>query len=125
MDGTGAEPVAATVLVEGGRIADVLPPGADLSGAEVIDATGNIVAPGFIDLHSHADFSRRRPRRTRPRSCHQGVTTLVTGNCGWSPFPITDLEQMRAGTAFLTPEHDWSWRDTGSFAACAASARLP
>ncbi|TCO21125.1 N-acyl-D-amino-acid deacylase [Kribbella steppae] len=115
VDGTGAEPVAATVLIEGGRIADVLPPGADLSGVEVIDATGNIVAPGFIDLHSHADFTAQTsPEATT--QLYQGVTTLVTGNCGWSPFPITDLEQMKAGTAFLTPEHDWSWRDTKGFA---------
>ncbi len=116
VDGTGAEPVAATVLVEGGRIAGVLPPGADLSGAEVIDATGNIVAPGFIDLHSHADFTAQTsPDATT--QLHQGVTTLVTGNCGWSPFPITDLDQMKAGTAFLAPEHDWSWRTTEGFAA--------
>ncbi len=120
VDGTGAEPVAATVLVEGGRIADVLAPGADLSGAElsgaeVIDATGNIVAPGFIDLHSHADFSVLTASDAVTQ-LHQGVTTLVTGNCGWSPFPITDLDQMKAGTAFLAPEHDWSWRDTQGFA---------
>src|SRR4029450_330455 len=106
MDGTGAEPVAATVLVEGGRIIAVLPPGDVPSGAEVIDATGNIVAPGFIDLHSHADFSLRSTPDARTQ-LSQGVTTLVAGNCGWSPFPITDLEAMRAGTAFLDPRHDW------------------
>lgn len=53
-DGTGAD---ATVLMDSGRIAGVLPPVDQPSGAEIIDATGNIVAPGFIDLHSHADFS--------------------------------------------------------------------
>ena len=115
MDGTGAEPVAATVLVEGGRIIAVLPPGDVPSGAEVIDATGNIVAPGFIDLHSQ-DFSLRSTPDA-PTQLSQGVTTLVAGNCGWSPFPITDLEGMRAGTAFLDPRHDWSWRDLGGFAA--------
>ncbi len=115
VDGTGAEPVAATVLVEGGRIADVLPPGEAMPGAELIDATGNIVAPGFIDLHSHADFTLRSSPGALTQ-LHQGVTTLVTGNCGWSPFPITDLDQLKAGTAFLAPEHDWSWHDTGGFA---------
>ncbi|MEI8411050.1 MULTISPECIES: N-acyl-D-amino-acid deacylase family protein [unclassified Kribbella] len=115
VDGTGAEPVAGTVLVEDGRIAAVLPPGADVSGAEVIDATGNIVAPGFIDLHSHADFTAQTSPDA-PTQLYQGVTTLVTGNCGWSPFPITDLGQMKAGTAFLAPEHDWSWHDTKGFA---------
>ncbi|WP_328519517.1 N-acyl-D-amino-acid deacylase family protein [Kribbella sp. NBC_00359] len=115
-DGTGAEPVAATVLVDSGRIAAVLPPGDQPSGAEVIDATGNIVAPGFIDLHSHADFSLQSTPDA-PTQLYQGVTTLVTGNCGWSPFPITDLAALRAGTAFLDPKHDWSWRDVDGFAA--------
>jgi N-acyl-D-aspartate/D-glutamate deacylase len=48
---------------------------------------------------------------------YQGVTTLVTGNCGWSPFPITDLDQIRAGAAFLAPENSWSWQDARGFAA--------
>ena len=116
LDGSGADAVAATVLIDGERIADVLPPDSAPADAEVIDAAGNVVAPGFIDLHSHADFTVR----TSPDAAtqlHQGVTTLVTGNCGWSPFPITDLESMKAGTAFLDPQHDWSWRDTGEFAA--------
>jgi N-acyl-D-amino-acid deacylase len=116
LDGTGTEPVAATVVIDCDRIADVLPPTSQPVDSEVIDAAGNIVAPGFIDLHSHADFSvRTSPEATT--QLHQGVTTLVTGNCGWSPFPITDLESMRTGTAFLDPKHDWSWRDTGDFAA--------
>ena len=104
-DGTGVEPVAATVLVDSGRIAAVLPPGDQPSGAEVIDATGNIVAPGLIDLHSHADFSLQSTPDA-PTQLYQGVTTLVTGNCGWSPFPITDLETLRAKTTFLGPKHD-------------------
>ena len=65
VDGTGAE-LAATVLVDRGRIAAVLAPGDQPSGAEVIDATGNIVAPGFIDLHPHADFSLQSTPDTHP-----------------------------------------------------------
>ncbi|WP_329001314.1 D-aminoacylase [Kribbella sp. NBC_00709] len=115
-DGTGAEPMPGTVLVEGDRITAVLSPGATPSGAEVIDATGNIVAPGFIDLHSHADFSLGSSPAAESQLA-QGVTTLVAGNCGWSPFPVTDLETLRAGTAFLGSKHDWSWDDLGGFAA--------
>ncbi|WP_433159919.1 N-acyl-D-amino-acid deacylase family protein [Kribbella sp. CA-247076] len=115
VDGTGTDAVPATVLVDGERIVDVVAPDTVVADADVIDAAGNIVAPGFVDLHSHADFTAQTsPDATT--QLYQGVTTLVTGNCGWSPFPITDLEQMKAGTAFLAPEHDWSWRDTGGFA---------
>ncbi|MFI5697742.1 amidohydrolase family protein [Kribbella sp. NPDC051586] len=115
-DGTGAEPVPGTVVIDGERITAVLPPGAALSGAEVIDATGNIVAPGFVDLHSHADFSLGSSPAAESQLA-QGVTTLVAGNCGWSPFPIGDLETLKAGTAFLGSKHDWSWDDLGGFAA--------
>lgn len=124
LDGTGADAVPATVVIDGGRIAAVLrddasPP----AGAEVIDAGGNIIAPGFIDLHSHADFSAEASPEALTQ-LHQGVTTLVTGNCGWSPFPIADLEQMRAGTAFLAPENSWSWQDGRGFADSLDSAGL-
>ncbi|TDO34275.1 N-acyl-D-amino-acid deacylase [Kribbella sp. VKM Ac-2527] len=122
VDGTGAEPIPATVLLADGRITAVLPAdperrsGTGLpAGGEVIDAGGNIVAPGFIDLHSHADFSAEASPEAITQ-LHQGVTTLVTGNCGWSPFPIADLEQMRAGTAFLAPEISWSWQDAQGLA---------
>ncbi|HEY0619518.1 MAG TPA: amidohydrolase family protein, partial [Kribbella sp.] len=116
IDGTGAEAAPATILIDGGRITGVLPAGAEVPpGLDVIDAGGNIVAPGFIDLHSHADFSAEASPEAITQ-LHQGVTTLVTGNCGWSPFPIIDLEQLRAGTAFLAPENTWSWRDGGGFA---------
>lgn len=115
-DGTGAEPVRGTVLVDEDRITAVLPPGEAPSGAEIIDATGNIVAPGFIDLHSHADFSLGSSPAAESQLA-QGVTTLVAGNCGWSPFPIADLETLRAGTAFLGSKHDWSWDDLAGFAA--------
>ncbi|MDX2969955.1 N-acyl-D-amino-acid deacylase family protein [Kribbella solani] len=130
-DGSGADPVPGTLLIDDDRITAVLPPdaalpgvgeagagetGVMLPGAEVIDATGNIVAPGFIDLHSHADFSLSSTPAAETQLA-QGVTTLVAGNCGWSPFPITDLETLRAGTAFLDPRHDWSWTDLTGFAA--------
>jgi N-acyl-D-amino-acid deacylase len=114
-DGTGSEPVPGTVLVESDRIVAVLPP-AEQPDAEVIDATGNIVAPGFIDLHSHADFSIGTSPAAESQ-LSQGVTTLVTGNCGWSPFPVSDLETLRAATAFLDPKHSWSWTDLTGFAA--------
>lgn len=114
-DGTGTEPRPGTVVIEGERISAVLPPGEPVAGAEVIDATGNIVAPGFVDLHSHADFSIGASPAAESQLA-QGVTTLVTGNCGWSPFPVTELEPLRSGTAFLAPSLDWTWTDLTGFA---------
>ncbi|HET6738336.1 MAG TPA: amidohydrolase family protein [Kribbella sp.] len=116
VDGTGSEPRPGTVVVDGDRITAVLPPADPVPEGAVIDATGNIVAPGFVDLHSHADFSLGSSPAAESQLA-QGVTTLVAGNCGWSPFPVGDLETLRAGTAFLDPKHDWSWTELGGFAA--------
>ncbi|WP_027943854.1 N-acyl-D-amino-acid deacylase family protein [Amycolatopsis taiwanensis] len=80
VDGTGAEPVRADVGVRDGRI---VAPG---PAREVVDCTGLVVTPGFVDLHSHADFTIRHSPAAE--SClRQGITTIVTGNCGSSPFP--------------------------------------
>jgi N-acyl-D-amino-acid deacylase len=114
-DGTGAEPVPGTVLVEGDRVEAVLPPDQAVD-ADTIDATGNVVAPGFIDLHSHADFSLGTSPAAESQLT-QGVTTLVAGNCGFSPFPVTEVETLRDGTAFLGQTLDWSWNDLTGFAA--------
>lgn len=81
LDGTGAAPRRADVGVRDGRVAA---PGGP--AAEVIDAAGLLVTPGFVDLHSHADFTVLGSPGAE--ACvRQGVTTLVTGNCGLSPFP--------------------------------------
>ena len=62
----------------------------DLSAAEstrIIDATGLIVAPGFIDMHSHSDMCLFDGPGGESKA-YQGFTTEVTGNCSYSPFPI-------------------------------------
>ncbi len=78
-DGTGAQPRFADVAIKDGVIAAI---GADLGEAtEVIDATGQIVTPGFIDVHTHFDGQVTWDSRLAPSSGH-GVTTAVMGNCG-------------------------------------------
>ena len=82
IDGTGAPARAADVLIRGDRIAavGVVEPPAD---TKVIDVRGRIVCPGFIDLHSHSDDTILTPRlRPNVNFLTQGVTTVVTGNCG-------------------------------------------
>jgi N-acyl-D-amino-acid deacylase len=79
VDGLGGEPSVGDVAVSGGVIAAV---GAvDGEGTREIDATGLLVTPGFVDLHTHYDGQAIWSDRMTPSSAH-GVTTAVMGNCG-------------------------------------------
>jgi N-acyl-D-amino-acid deacylase len=96
VDGTGAPARAADVGVRDGRIAAI----GRLTGAtaaDVVDASGLIVAPGFIDVHTHADDIARRP--AAENFVRMGVTTIVAGNCGTSALRIGDAlgELSRTG----------------------------
>ena len=87
LDGTGGEPRQADVGIEGDRVAAI----GDLAGSqgEELDASGMLVAPGFIDIHSHSDYTLLADPRA-VSAVYQGVTTEVVGNCGHGCFPITD-----------------------------------
>ena len=89
VDGTGTEGFAGSVLVDGERIADVLPLSSPLPPAgdvETIDAAGCLVTPGFIDCHAHSDaYLIIEP--DAPSKISQGVTTEINGQCGGSAAP--------------------------------------
>ena len=85
IDGTGAEAVRADVAIDGDRICEIAP-SLDAPDAAVIDATGAVVAPGFIDIHAHGGAGILKSQ-TADSKIHDGVTTEVLGNCGSSPFP--------------------------------------
>jgi len=114
-DGTGSALVRADVGIRDGKIVDV----GNLSkkeATEKVTAEGRVVAPGFIDIHTHDDFNLPL-NPLAPGKVLQGVTTLVTGNCGFSPAPLVrdkkeELEQM---AAMLDTGIDYNWESFGEF----------
>lgn len=122
IDGTGAERFAANVYVTGGRIAAVTPE--KLEARETIDASGLIVSPGFLDVHTHYDAQAFWDPTLSPSSFH-GVTTVFAGFCGFSIAPLTPetapylmpmlarvegmpLESLEAGVP-------WDWESFGDY----------
>jgi len=83
LDGTGGPPRQADVAISAGRIESI---GERLRGDVELDATGQYVSPGFIDIHTHYDAQVFWDRALTP-SCYHGVTTVVAGNCGFSLAP--------------------------------------
>ena len=116
VDGTGAPGRIADVAIAGGVIQEIAP---NLSGEEELDASGCVVAPGFIDIHTHYDAQVFWDPALRPSS-YQGVTTVVAGNCGFTIAPtrpehhdvivrtLENVEDMNA--ASLTAGIVWDFR---------------
>jgi N-acyl-D-amino-acid deacylase len=104
VDGSGNPWRRADVGVRDGRIAAVGLLGEATANA-TIDASGKVVAPGFIDIHSHSDFVLADPEHGEVLApfLGQGITTLVTGNCGYSPAPVNPAtrSELESYTAFL------------------------
>jgi N-acyl-D-amino-acid deacylase len=118
IDGTGRERYRADVGVRNGRIA-AISRGQRLQGRETIDAAGHIVAPGFIDAHSHSDWilpSPDHPTILQPFLL-QGVTTVITGNCGSSPAPAGEAGPKGGGgsSGTLDTPLEQRWRSFGEF----------
>ncbi|MEE3481850.1 MAG: amidohydrolase family protein, partial [Lachnospiraceae bacterium] len=86
-DGSGSDLFDGAVLIEGERIAEVFqgeaPAEAEKRADRVIDAAGNVLAPGFIDTHSHSDLKVLSEPELLPK-LHQGITTEVLGQDGIS-----------------------------------------
>ena len=127
VDGTGAERYQADIGIKDGVITDVVRRGAndpEMAGletadaAETVDSTGHVVAPGFVDIHTHYDGQVSWDALLEPSSGH-GVTTVVTGNCGVGFAPVRPgtedwlIKLMEGvedipGTA-LTEGITWDW----------------
>ncbi|GLF97354.1 N-acyl-D-amino-acid deacylase family protein [Streptomyces yaizuensis] len=99
VDGTGAPARTADVGVRAGRIAVIAPPGAVTDpAASTEDASGLVLAPGFVDPHTHYDAQLFWDPYATP-SLHHGVTTVAGGNCG---FTLAPLNPDRPGDADYT-----------------------
>src|SRR6266704_2425351 len=122
VDGTGAAPARADVAIDGDRITEV---GAVSGrGEREIDATGRIVTPGFVDIHTHLD-AQLFWDPAASSSCWHGVTTVVLGNCGVTFAPVRpgqekylagmmdSLEDIPADT--IMAGLPWGWESYGDY----------
>ena len=122
VDGTGSPGQQASVGIKDGKIASI--GDANEPAQRVVDAEGRVVAPGFVDIHTHYDAQVFWDPLISPSSYH-GVTTVVGGNCGFSIAPLTPeagaylmpmlarvegmpLESLREGVP-------WDWRSFGDY----------
>lgn len=100
VDGTGSPWFRSDVAIRNGRIVD-MGTNLKLDARDTIDAAGRVLAPGFIDVHTHVESSDRRDGLQRlPRADNyvlDGVTTIVTGNCGGSEIDIAAWNSSLSG----------------------------
>lgn len=113
-DGRGGEPVRAAVGIANGRVASIGAPAA--SAAVEIDAAGLVVTPGFIDIHSHSDYTLLIDPRA-VSAVAQGVTTEVIGNCGFGCAPIGDPKLAQSAIYGFDASIPLTWRSIGEYLA--------
>lgn len=111
VDGTGGPPRQGSVLLDGRRIAALGDVPED--AGTTVDCEGKVIAPGFIDAHSHMDFFSvsENPHHFDSFTA-QGVTTFVAGNCGFSPFgfaPNTKHRSLLEGSLFKAARETIDW----------------
>ena len=113
LDGRGGEPFRADLGVQDDRIARI---GnlAGVSAREEIDATGLFVSPGFIDIHSHSDYTLLVDPRA-VSALHQGVTLEVVGNCGHGCFPIGSPELAKSAIYGYSDSIPLTWSSAAGY----------
>ena len=113
VDGSGVPRYRADVATKGDRIVEV----GRLEGAEaetVIDASGCVVTPGFVDMHSHTDFTLPICP-TADSLVHQGITTAVVGQCGASPVPLLAETREQVIAMMESEEAPLPWDEWSTF----------
>lgn len=109
LDGTGNPCFPGSLAVQGQEIA-WLGAGKPPPGKLRLDAENHILCPGFIDIHTHSDFTVLQCP-TSDSKIFQGVTTELAGHCGYSLFPInpSTFDGLKKFTAFMPGQLDWQW----------------
>ena len=119
-DGTGAEPVHADVGVQDGRVVEV--GRIDAPATREIDASGLVVAPGFIDIHSHSDYTLLVDARAAS-AIAQGVTLEVVGNCGFGCAPLGDRALAASAIYGFDGSVKLAWNNVGGYLEALERAR--
>lgn len=122
VDGSGSEPVSGDLAIRDGRISAI--GRVDGAGREEIDATGQLVTPGFVDIHTHLDAQIGWDPFLTPVSWH-GVTTVLLGNCGVTFAPCKPSDRELLAGMMETVEDipkdailrglPWSWEGFGGY----------
>jgi N-acyl-D-aspartate/D-glutamate deacylase len=123
IDGLGNRPFVGHVLIKDDQIGAVLKENEALPHADrIIDASDCAIAPGFIDMHSHADWVLPSANHPKLLKCllEQGITTVVAGNCGISPAPINherlqSLMWHNVASVCYEEPLDYTWHSIGEF----------
>ena len=115
IDGTGGPARRADVAVRDGRIVAVGEVGTG-SAARTIDASGRVVSPGFIDIHSHSDESVLINSACES-AVHQGVTLVAAGNCGGASAPVLGLAAEELDRDLERYKLERTWTSFGEYAA--------
>ncbi|MDQ3809026.1 MAG: D-aminoacylase [Chloroflexota bacterium] len=121
VDGTGGPPRTADVGIAGGRIVSI----GTLEGvqpAQSLDVAGRVIAPGFVDIHSHSDATLLVDPRARS-SIAQGVTTEVVGNCGHALAPLANLTDVPDLVFGYNPALSVDWTSVDGYLAAVERAR--
>jgi len=121
IDGTGGKVFVGHVLIHGDRIKSVMDNDNFPEADTVIDVAGKVISPGFIDMHSHSDWVLPGEDHDLAMKClpEQGITTIVGGNCGFSPAPISEnMRQLLSSPHFKLMNDrplDYNWNSFGEF----------